>query len=325
MLYFTFTLRGKVEFVVMDFETASLSRTSAIEIGLVRFVDGLPKEQYTSLINPPKGEKFHPDAVKLHGITASAVKQSPEFPSIYGELLDFVDDAVVVGHNVQFDLEVLFSSAAYYGLPKPRLKKHICTKILSQKHLSIKPNTLESSCEFFSIKNPQAHRAISDCVATGFLAIAIAGYVGKDLSQFVKRISEAERTKFSMLVQAAPKRRMPEKALRKAEAREISLSLDTQSQIHPLKGLEVILSGTFQNFGKQEGQMLVLAAGGTTGDNLSKKTAYLVSSDLNSTNNKHKKALELQSKGSGIKIISESQFIELLGPIWSEFKNVARQ
>ena len=309
----------------MDFETASLSRTSAIEIGLVRFVDGLPKEQYTSLINPPKGEKFHPDAVKLHGITASAVKQSPEFPSIYGELLAFIDDAVVVGHNVQFDLEVLFSSAAYYGLPKPRLKKHICTKILSQKHLSIKPNTLESSCEFFSITNPQAHRAISDCVATGFLAIAIADYVGKDLSQFVKRISEAERTKFSMLVQAAPKRRMPEKALRKAEAREISLSLDTQSQIHPLKGLEVILSGTFQNFGKQEGQMLVLAAAGTTGDNLSKKTAYLVSSHLNSTNNKHKKALELQAKGSGIKIISESQFIELLGPIWSEFKNVARQ
>ena len=309
----------------MDFETASLSRTSAIEIGLVRFVDGLPKEQYTSLINPPKGEKFHPDAVKLHGITASAVKQSPEFPSIYGELLAFIDDAVVVGHNVQFDLEVLFSSAAYYGLPKPRLKKHICTKILSQKHLSIKPNTLESSCEFFSITNPQAHRAISDCVATGFLAIAIADYVGKDLSQFVKRISEAERTKFSMLVQAAPKRRMPEKALRKAEAREISLSLDTQSQIHPLKGLEVILSGTFQNFGKQEGQMLVLAAGGTTGDNLSKKTAYLVSSDLNSTNNKHKKALELQAKGSGIKIISESQFIELLGPIWSENKADAKQ
>lgn len=320
MLYSTFTLRGKVEFVVMDFETASLSRTSAIEIGLVRFVDGLPKEQYTSLINPPKGEKFHPDAVKLHGITASAVKQSPEFPSIYGELLSFIDDAVVVGHNVQFDLEVLFSSAAYYGLPEPRLKKHICTKILSQKHLSIKPNTLESSCEFFSITNPQAHRAISDCVATGFLAIAIADYVGKDLSQFVKRISEAERTKFSMLVQAVPKRRMPEKALRKAEAREISLSLETQSQVQPLKGLEVILSGTFQSFGKQEGQMLVLAAGGTTGDNLNKKTAYLVSSDLNSTNNKHKKALELQAKGSGIKIISESQFIELLGPIWSEFK-----
>ena len=204
-------------------------------------------------------------------------------------------------------------------------KKHICTKILSQKHLSIKPNTLESSCEFFSIKNPQAHRAISDCVATGFLAIAIADYVGKDLSQFVKRISEAERTKFSMLVQAAPKRRMPEKALRKAEAREISLALVTQSQVQPLEGLEVILSGAFQSFGKKEGQILVLAAGGTTGDNLSKTTAYLVSSDLNSTNNKHKKALELQEKGSGIKIISESQFIEQLGPIWSEFKNVARQ
>jgi DNA polymerase-3 subunit epsilon len=320
MLYFTFTLRGKVEFVVMDFETASLSRTSAVEVGLVRFVDGQPREQYTTLINPPKGEKFHPDAVKLHGITASTVKQSPNFPLIYEDLLDFIGDAVVVGHNVQFDLEVLFSSAAYYGLPKPKLKNRLCTKSLSQKHLSIEPNTLGASCEFFSIKNPQAHRAISDCVATGFLAIAIAEYVGKDLSQFVKRISQAERTKLSMLIQAAPKRRMPEKALRKGEAREISMSLGADSEDKPLRGLEVILSGTFQNFGKQEGQMLVLTAGGTTGDNLSKKTAYLVSSDLTSTNNKHKKALELQSKGSGIKIISESQFIELLGPIWPEFK-----
>ena len=304
----------------MDFETASLSRTSAVEVGLVRFVDGHPKEQYTTLINPPKGEKFHPDAVKLHGITANTVKQSPNFPLIYEDLLDFIGDAVVVGHNVQFDLEVLFSSAAYYGLPKPKLKNRLCTKSLSQKHLSIEPNTLGASCEFFSIKNPQAHRAISDCVATGFLAIAIAEYVGKDLSQFVKRISQAERTKLSMLIQAAPKRRMPEKALRKGEAREISMSLGADSEDKPLRGLEVILSGTFQNFGKQEGQMLVLTAGGTTGDNLSKKTAYLVSSDLTSTNNKHKKALELQSKGSGIKIISESQFIELLGPIWPEFK-----
>jgi DNA polymerase-3 subunit epsilon len=304
-----------VEFVVLDFETASFSRTSPVEIGLVRFSKGVPVAEFSSLIKPPRGEQFDPMSISLHGITRDDVQDAPEFIDIYENVLSFIGSSLVVAHNASFDLAVLFSTAAHYGLPMPKLTKSLCTKELARKQLPTLKDTLEDACNFFSIENTQAHRAISDCVATGYLAISISEYINQDLDKFAIDVKLNLSTKTALLTQS-PARKLPEKALRKSEAKAIAQTLEKTSEIQPLQGQEVILSGTFRNFGKQEGQMLVLKAGGSTGDNLSKKTAFLVSSDPKANNSKHKKARELQAKGSKVEIIDEDRFLELLGQIW---------
>lgn len=303
----------------LDFETAGLSRTSAVEIGLVKYVAGEPVKEFSTLLRPPDGTEFDEKAVKLHSITEDDVIFSPTFPEIFAQVVDFLEGSVVVGHNVTFDLQVLFSTLAYYELKPPSMQGFICTQRLSGKFLPLKQKTLEAACGYFSITNARAHRAKEDCLATGSLALALAGYLGKDVSDFVEpipaRVWLANKSDGSRSTRAT---KVPEKALRKAEAASMSSSLVSGEASHPLFGKEVILSGIFNSFSKKQGQILVLKAGGSTGDNLSRKTAFLVSSDTSSNNAKHRKARELQLQGFPLQIITELEFVELLGSVWKD-------
>jgi len=97
----------KKTLVALDIETTGLDSQNdkIIEIGAVRFSGSEIQDEFNSLINP--GKKIPPFISQLTGITDAMVRGAPPVEEVLDQLVDFVKDAPVVGHNVNFDLSFL--------------------------------------------------------------------------------------------------------------------------------------------------------------------------------------------------------------------------
>ena len=71
---------------------------------------------FQTLVNP--GAAIPPEITVLTGITQAMVMPAPRIETVLPSLLEFVGDAVVVGHNVRFDLG--FLRAALRARPSAR-------------------------------------------------------------------------------------------------------------------------------------------------------------------------------------------------------------
>ena len=93
--------------VALDIETTGLDpqTDSIIEIGAIRFNSRRVEGEWSSLINP--GRRIPPFITQLTGITDQMVSESPPIRAVLADLTDFAGDAVVLGHNIGFDLSFL--------------------------------------------------------------------------------------------------------------------------------------------------------------------------------------------------------------------------
>ena len=111
---------GDVTFCVLDIETTGTDRGGDLitEIGVVKVRRGECLGTMATLINP--GKAIAPSVVVLTGITESMVASAPRIESVLPALQEFVGDAVIVGHNVGFDMgfinaALLRSDRALFG------------------------------------------------------------------------------------------------------------------------------------------------------------------------------------------------------------------
>jgi len=93
--------------VALDLETTGLNpNTDAIiEIGAVKFNDRRIEDQLSVLINP--GFLIPPAITQLTGISNEMVRNSPKFIDVFPDLLAFIGNLPILGHNVGFDLAFL--------------------------------------------------------------------------------------------------------------------------------------------------------------------------------------------------------------------------
>lgn len=87
-----------------------------------------------------------------------------------------------------------------------------------------------------------------------------------------------------------------------------------------LYGKTCVFTGTLERMSRKQAETIVTSIGGIIGKGVTKKTNYLIlgNNDYNAAvkngkSSKHKKAEELQAKGSEIEIIPEDIFYELIG------------
>jgi len=93
--------------VSIDLETTGLDsqKDAIIEIGAVRFNNRRIDSEWSTLINP--GRPIPPFITQLTGITNQMVLQAPVLEDVLADFVDFVGDAPILGHNVNFDLSFL--------------------------------------------------------------------------------------------------------------------------------------------------------------------------------------------------------------------------
>jgi DNA polymerase-3 subunit epsilon len=159
-----------VTFCVVDLETTggSAADCAITEIGAVKLRGGECLGTYQTLVDP--GQVIPPEITVLTGITQSMVTRAPRIESVLPSLLEFLGDAVVVGHNVGFD--VRFLDAALQRDERPRITNRIVDTVpLARRLLRDEvPNCrLGTLADRLRLDHQPSHRALDDALATGDL------------------------------------------------------------------------------------------------------------------------------------------------------------
>ena len=158
-----------IELVAIDLETTGLDPTkdTIIEVGAVRFrMDGTILAEYQQLVNPGRNLAFR--ISQLTGITANMLASAPTWDQVRREVIAFIGDAPVVGHNVAFD--VRFLNAHGVWPPGQPLDTFDLATIL----LPGRPHyNLGSLARDLDVPLHDAHRALDDARATALIFAAL--------------------------------------------------------------------------------------------------------------------------------------------------------
>ena len=93
---------------VVDVETTGFSRHDrVVEFACVTVVDGSVVDEYETLIQPNRD----PGPVHVHGITPDMLQTAPRFDAVAGDIASRLDGAVLVAHNISFDIRMLRQEA----------------------------------------------------------------------------------------------------------------------------------------------------------------------------------------------------------------------
>lgn len=175
-----------MEFLALDFETATSHHDSPCELGIAVVRDGVVREVHNWLIKPKYWPFFNPWNVRVHGIRPEDVCDSPCWASIWNEVADLLEGSTVVAHNAAFDMSVLRATLASDRLAHPNFK-YFCSVGLSRKVWPGLPKyDLKTLCSQHGIPL-RHHRASHDAQATAELMIkALSGYPQMPVSSLLQ-------------------------------------------------------------------------------------------------------------------------------------------
>ncbi len=159
-----------VTFCVLDLETTGGSPTDdrICEIGAVKVRGGECLGTFQTLVDP--GRDLPPAITVLTGLTTRMVRPAPPVEQVLPALLEFIGDAVFVGHNVRFDRS--FVDAALVRADRPRLDNlMVDTCALARRLVRDEvPNCkLGTLADRFRLDHRPSHRALDDALATADL------------------------------------------------------------------------------------------------------------------------------------------------------------
>lgn len=120
-----------MDFVAIDFETATSYPGSICSMGICVVENGEVKETKELLIKPQPFE-FNEYNIKIHGITPDMVFCKPTFEKYWEEIKPYIENKLVIAHNASFDITALKRVMDFYSIEYPCFK-YLCTVQLSRK------------------------------------------------------------------------------------------------------------------------------------------------------------------------------------------------
>lgn len=367
------------DYVCLDIETTGTSIDSEIiELAAIKVKNGVIIDQFHELI---KATTSIPQSITwLTGITDHDVAECRNISSVLLDFLEFIGDNVLVGHNIiSFDYRIVSGYALQlFGL----IMENECIDTLEMSRaIPLKNHTLARMCDYYGITNAQAHRAMSDVMATNELFIKLCngerndnyteGYLPeKKLSYFPLRYNDqttALRQLIGLLDDVLSDGKVDEEEVYivrnwlndnsnlknnfpyslindeitaalndgKLDTRELDRlckvflhAIDPVNNPLPnsdtcncieIYGKNVCLTGDFEHGTKNHVEEILSEKGATVNKNVTKKLDILIVGSFGSGSwgegnygNKIKKALEYQSKGLPIEIITETTLFTIL-------------
>lgn len=173
--------------VVVDVETTGLSpdNDEIIEVSAIKYnYDFTPSSCFTTLLKP--SGHIPSRATEINNITDDMVAGCRSFLEVAPSLSEYISGCNVCGHNLSFDLKFLFCG----GVELPQAVKYYDTLTLARRTLikrgdrkydpdsgkyeeitdyDVEDHKLTTLCDYYDIQLSDAHRSLSDCLATGKL------------------------------------------------------------------------------------------------------------------------------------------------------------
>ena len=163
------TLR-ELPFAFVDVETTGASADfghRVIEIGIARIEGGQIVSQYQQLLDPQR--RISAGVTALTGISQSMVEGQPTFPVECPKMLGLMRGAVVVGHNVRFDLGFLrkeFRRSGHDLVAAIGDVPVLDTVRIARRRFGRGGNGLQALAPRLGVFPTVAHRALADVLTT---------------------------------------------------------------------------------------------------------------------------------------------------------------
>jgi DNA polymerase III subunit epsilon len=152
--------------IVLDTETTGLDPADGhrvVEIGAVEIVhQALTGRVFHALINPERD--VPQDAARVHGHTASVLKDKPVFAGVVDEFLAFIGASRLVIHNADFDVRFVNAELARLGREPIGMDRVVDTLALARRKHPGQPNSLDALCDRYRIDRTRRvrHGALLD-------------------------------------------------------------------------------------------------------------------------------------------------------------------
>jgi DNA polymerase-3 subunit epsilon len=172
-------------YVCVDVETDGMNYTHGhvIEVAAIRVEGGEIVREFTTLINP--GVSIPYFITNLTGITTNDVQNAPAFADIADELLDIMDGATFVAHNVRFDYS--FLKQEFRRVQIDFEPKQLCTVKLSRiLYPDQTSHKLSSLIDHHGFVYSARHRAYDDAhILWQFLTLAQLQFASDILNEAI--------------------------------------------------------------------------------------------------------------------------------------------
>ena len=285
------------DYCVLDTETTGLSAyyDEIIEIGILRVRNNEIVDRYDQLIKP----NFDIDdfITALTGITNDMLEGMPSIDSVKTDVLSFIGDDIILGHNTSFDMRFLNES-----FKEQLSNQYMDTMQFARKlYPELKHHRLSDLTDYLGLHNNE-HRALSDCTSTKELYDAVkASMAEKNLA--IEDLWIAGESHGGKGIDI--------KAIKPTEA-----VIDEDGFFY---NRHVVFTGKLEKMLRKDAMQIVVNLGGVLDNSVNKQTNYLIlgDNDYNAIlkgekSSKHKKAEKLKLEGQDIEIIDERTFYDLL-------------
>lgn len=314
-----------VDFVAIDFETATSNPNSACAVGLA-FVVGLEVVATTHHLIQPPGNQYDQGNINVHGIHPEDTRQAPDFLTVWRQLHPMLAGKALIAHNARFDMSVIKASLAAYGDPYVRQYadfKYIDSIAMARDLVPGRKN-LAACAEALDIDLKRHHNAECDAVACAQIAIAcIKANRCLNLGEFCFSQPHVRIQELTDLPLRQPK--PPAAAHKPARYRAPVHTKDLRPQVtffdphHPFYQKSLVFTGEL-SIDRQEAMQRAVNVGAVIKTAVSRRTDYLIvgrqydgPGGRATTSNKELKARAILAEGkSSLRLLNERDFFRLL-------------
>lgn len=280
-------------YCVIDLETTgiSLKYDEIIEVGILKVRNNQIVDTYNTLVKP--SVEIAQFITELTGITNEMLMMQPSISKVKKDILNFISDDVLIGHNISFDFNFLQN-----GFNQTLSNNCIDTLQFSRKlYPDLKHHRLSDMRSLLNLSN-NLHRALSDCQTT------------KELYDKLKEKITIEK--------------IDAESLFKKKHYNIDISKITPSNVNIDENnffyeKHCVFTGTLEKLLRKDAMQLIVNLGGILDNSVTKKTNYLIlgnndycKSIKDGKSSKQKKAEQLKLQGQDIEILDEDTFYQLL-------------
>ena len=299
------------DYTVIDLETTGLNPAfdSIIEVACIKYRDGKEVDAYHSYVQPPAFYEDDEDGQEhsyyvddfitdLTGITNEMLETSPTFDKIADGLYSFLGSDILVGHNVNFDINFLYDNFA--ECYKPDFSNDfIDTMRLARLILPELPHhRLTDLVEHFSISGNHHHRAMHDCNIAHDVLIQLGELIVEKNINLEKYLASRRKYDLTKLT--------------------CTQDIDAIDKTHIFYDKNCVFTGKLERFHRKDAAQIVVNIGGHCENSVTKKTNFLIIGELKAPtikgnkSTKMKKAESFILAGQDLKILSEDTFYDLI-------------
>lgn len=186
---------NEIRFVVFDTETTGFDfkNDKILSIGGVSILDNsiLVADSFECFIHQTIFDK---KTVEIHGIRKEGIHKIPEEKAIQ-EFLHFIKNAVLVGHHINFDVQIMNNALKNLGLPT--LKNTLLdTGNLHKKTLIDKTDhhfSLDELIKIYKIKPHDRHNSLGDALITAQIFLKILKKLEKNNTLSISYLERAAK------------------------------------------------------------------------------------------------------------------------------------